>query len=165
MATKMMSRLEHLCLKAERIKTLQLRGVSGRSCQYEFGTEKIDLRSFEWCIVTGQEAIGTNLNKGGSIRKHFFTVNVTEHRSWSPLLLRPSKATWHSPKQPVLSDLSWAGGLCKMNLRGSFQHLEFCVLGKIVVQLVILQNKWTDPLIKQHLHIEGDWRLKVASCS
>lgn len=46
MATKMMSRLEHLCQKAERRKTLQSRGLSGKSCQCELGTERVDLRSF-----------------------------------------------------------------------------------------------------------------------
>ncbi|KAK4830304.1 hypothetical protein QYF61_009809 [Mycteria americana] len=67
-----------------------------------------------------------------NIRKHFFTVRVTEHwhrlpRDFVSILGDTQKPSGHGPGQQALGGPSVAGVLDQMNLRGLFQPQPFCV--------------------------------------
>ena len=49
-------------------------------CKYK-DTKRTEPGSFQWCPMTGPEAVGTNWNTGGSLwtSRNFLTVSVIEH--------------------------------------------------------------------------------------
>ena len=78
-----------------------------------------------------------------NIRKHFFTVRVTEH--WhrlpkqvveSPSLGDIQKSSGHSPGQPGLGDPAWAVGLDQVTSRGPFQLCDS------VIQMIPPSGSW-----------------------
>ena len=117
-------------------KREDLRAASSSMCKniWREGVKKMEPGYFQWCPVTGAQAVGTHWNAGGSVWTSGNTFLLCERlttgmgcperlRSLHPW--RYSKATGHGPGQPALGGPAWAWGLDKMASRGPFQPQPF----------------------------------------
>ena len=94
---------------------------------YREGAKKVEPGSFQWCPVTGQEAMDTNWNKAGFFwtSRNIFTIRVTEH--WNTLPRETGHGHGKHPGGPPRAERIGQDDLS----RGPFQPQPFFEIGHV----------------------------------
>ena len=119
------------------INCVKLAAIGGISSMYtntwKEGAKRMEPGSFQWCPVTGQEAMGTHRHTGDSLwtlfycEHHWALAQVAQRGCGVSLLGDIQKPSGHGPGQLALGGPAWAGVLLdQMTSRGPSQPPPLC---------------------------------------